>query len=222
MRLRNIPGAEEKISSSGFVVQDPALFRGNWKAGCFGNDAPLALEIGCGKGAFLMEKAALEPDRNFLGIEKMSSVLLRAVEKRELAPELANLFFMRCDAESLPEIFAPGEVDAIYLNFSDPWPKDRHKKRRLTSREFLARYENVMSGNAVLEFKTDNADLFAFSVAELREKQWEILALTEDLHRSPLNEGNVMTEYEKRFSLLGNRICKLAAKPPAKKQREIC
>ena len=212
MRLRNIPGAEEKIEASPFVVQDPASFRGRWKEAVFPGVKRFYLEIGCGKGIFLHTLSERDPETGFLGIEKMSSVLLRAVEKFG-AEEQANLRFLRMDAENITECFAPGEVDRIYLNFSDPWPKDRHHKRRLTSREFLARYAEVLSPGGTLEFKTDNEALFDFSLEELSAVHWTVTAMTRDLHRSPMNEGNVMTEYEDRFSTLGNRILKLIAKP---------
>ena len=213
MRLRNIPGAEEKIEASPFVVQSPERYQGQWKAALFGNDRPLHVEIGCGKGAFLMTLAARHPEINFLGVERMSTVLLRAIEKRETAEDLPNLYFLRFDAENITDVFAPGEVDRIYLNFSDPWPKDRHHKRRLTDREFLARYEKILAPGGKVEFKTDNAALFDFSLEELAARGWKLLAETRDLHKSPMNEGNVMTEYEERFSLLGNKILKLEAAP---------
>ncbi len=213
MRLRNIPGAEEHIAGSPFVVQNPKKMRGRWKEAVFQNGLPLHLEIGCGKGQFLNTLAAMHPEINYLGIEKMSSVLLRAVEKREQAEELKNLFFLRFDAEALTEAFGPGEVDRIYLNFSDPWPKDRHHKRRLTSREYLSRYDEILSPGGVVEFKTDNTGLFDFSLEELAAKGWVVTDVTRHLHKSPMNEGNVMTEYEEKFSILGNRICKLIAHP---------
>ena len=213
MRLRNIPGAEEHLDQSPFVIRDPEAVRGSWKKGVFGNDRPLYLEIGCGKGQFLNALAAMNPEINYLGIEKMSSVLLRAVEKREQAEELRNLFFLRFDAEGLTGVFGPGEVDRIYLNFSDPWPKDRHHKRRLTSREYLKRYEEILSPGGFIEFKTDNTGLFDFSLQELEASGWIVTDMTRNLHKSPMNEGNVMTEYEEKFSILGNKICKLIAHP---------
>lgn len=212
LRLRNIPGAKEKIEASPAVVPDPETRKGQWKQTVFGNGYPLFIEIGCGKGNFICTHAAQHPEINYIGIEKFSSVLLRCIEKQEEAP-LPNLRFLRFDAEEITEIFAEGEVDRIYLNFSDPWPKDRHHKRRLTSREFLARYQKILSKDARLEFKTDNVALFDFSLAELKESGWIVLEKTDDLHRdSKMNEGNVMTEYEHKFSLLGNKICKLIAR----------
>ena len=155
-----------------------------------------------------MDMARLHPEVNFVGIEKYSSVLLRAIQKMEEDP-LANVKFIRMDAEEIGEVFAPGEVDRIYLNFSDPWPKDRHAKRRLESRQFLARYDRILKKDGRIEFKTDNRELFAFALEELEAAGWSADAVTWDLHRDPvLNEGNVMTEYEERFSALGNPICK--------------
>ena len=212
MRLRNIPGAQEEMERNPFVLKAPELNKGHWDT-VFENPGPLHLEIGCGKGRFLQELALRHPEVNYLGIEKFSSVLLRALEKRA-ETDCNNLFFLRFDAEELTEIFAGGEVGKIYLNFSDPWPKARHHKRRLTSREFLARYERILSPGGVVEFKTDNVKLFDFSLEEAEAAGWEVLQVTRDLHRDPvMNEGNIMTEYEQKFSLLGNRICKLIMKP---------
>ena len=145
MRLRNIPGSRETIAASEFVVHEDVMRekKGNWNT-VFGNDNPICIEVGMGKGRFITELAGQNPDKNYVGIEKYSSVLLRALEKRETLPELANLYFLRMDAEDLPEVFEKNEVSAIYLNFSDPWPKDRHAKRRLPSREFLARYDQIL------------------------------------------------------------------------------
>jgi len=167
-----------------------------------------------GKGRFLMDMARLHPDINYVGIEMYDSVLLRALQKREELEEagekLDNLLFMRVDARELPDIFEKGEVQKIYLNFSDPWPKARHAKRRLTSREFLARYEKILISEGVVEFKTDNRELFEFSLEEVKEKDWELLVYTFDLHhQEDMMEGNVMTEYEEKFSSMGNPICKL-------------
>ena len=146
MRLRNIPGAQDAILESPYVVQEPQTKKGHW--GEVREKQPLHIEVGMGKGRFLMDLARLHPDINYIGIEMYDSVLLRALQKREELEEngevYSNLFFMRVDARLLPEIFEKGEVDKIYLNFSDPWPKARHAKRRLTSREFLARYDQIL------------------------------------------------------------------------------
>ncbi len=134
MRLRNIRGSKETIAASDYVVQEPETHKGTWGQ-LFGNEQPVQIEVGMGKGRFIMDMARLHPDRNFVGIEMYDSVLLRAVQKREqLEEDLPNLYFIRMDARNLPDVFEKGEVDKIYLNFSDPWPKERHAKRRLTSR----------------------------------------------------------------------------------------
>ena len=159
MRLRHIPGAEEAIASSPYVIQDPELKKGAWNQ-VFGNSHPIEIEVGMGKGRFLMELALSHPDVNYIGIERYSSVLLKGLQKRARL-ELANIFFLCIDARDMADIFAPGEVSRIYLNFSDPWPKDRHAKRRLTSPAFLSVYEKILSDQGEIEFKTDKQILFA-------------------------------------------------------------
>lgn len=213
MRLRNIPGSRETIAASEFVVHEDVMRekKGNWNT-VFGNTNPICIEVGMGKGRFITELAGQNPDKNYVGIEKYSSVLLRALEKQETLPELTNLYFLRMDAEDLPEVFGKNEVSTIYLNFSDPWPKDRHARRRLTSRQFLARYDQILVPEGRVEFKTDNRPLFDFSLEEVEAAGWKLSASTYDLHRDPvLNEGNVMTEYEAKFSALGNPIHKYIA-----------
>ena len=209
MRLRNIPGSREVIAESKYVVHNETEYKGRWKE-IFQNDNPIHIEIGMGKGTFIMEIAKANPDINFIGIEKYSSVLLRALEKREQYEEsvgtLPNLVFIRMDAEYIEDVFDKDEIDNIYLNFSDPWPKDRNAKRRLTSDRFLGRYKNIMKQSGTVTFKTDNIDLFEYSVETAKEEGWDIIAITRDLHHSEYNEGNVMTEYEKKFSQLGHKI----------------
>lgn len=211
MRLRNIPGADEVVSNSSFCIQNPSAQKGNWK-NIFENTNPIHIEIGMGKGRFLMDLAALNPNINYIGIERYTSVLLRAVQKIQENP-LPNIRFLCVDAATLPEIFAPEEVDRIYLNFSDPWPKDRHARRRLTSTDFLNLYNLFLAKNGRLEFKTDNRDLFDFSIEEIENSPiWKLDVKTYDLHNDPmLNFGNIMTEYEEKFSSKGNPICKLIA-----------
>lgn len=195
------------IAGSRFVVHEPAGYKGKWR-GVFGNDHPIHIEIGMGKGRFMMDLAAANPQINYIGIEKYSTVLLRAVQKME-AQELANLRLIRMDAEEICEVFDKGEVAKIYLNFSDPWPKDRHAKRRLPSRQFLARYHEILAADGRIEFKTDNADLFDFALEELEPAGWKLEAVTRDLHHdAQMLAGNIMTEYEERFSAMGNPICK--------------
>lgn len=211
MRLRNIPGADEAIADSPHCIQEPMAEKGRWHL-IFGNDHPVHIEIGMGKGQFIMQLAKEHPDINYIGIERYSSVLLRALQKMEIEP-LPNIRFLCMDASIITEVFDKEEVAKIYLNFSDPWPKERHAKRRLTSRQFFERYDKILAGNGVVEFKTDNDDLFAFSMEEVAEAGWTLDAHTFDLHHDPvLNEGNVMTEYEEKFSSLGHPIHKLIAR----------
>lgn len=210
MRLRNVPGARDVMAANEYVFTEPEGMAGTWSQ-VFGNSNPIHIEIGMGKGRFITTLASMNPDINYVGIEKYSSVLLRAVEKQdELC--LPNLRFIRMDAENITSVFGKEEVDRIYLNFSDPWPKDRHAKRRLTSRQFFARYDEILKSNGRVEFKTDNRPLFDFSVEEVNEAGWKLSVCTYDLHNDEkLVEGNVMTEYEERFSSQGNPICKLVA-----------
>lgn len=212
MRLRNITGSREVIGESRFVVHEPETCAGSWNR-IFGNENPVHAEIGMGKGKFIMEMAERHPDINYVGIEKYSSVLLRAIQKMEAIEEdgrtLPNVKFIRMDAEDIIKVFGEAELDRIYLNFSDPWPKDRHAKRRLPSGQFLNRYDRILKKDGTIEFKTDNRALFDFAVEELAPAGWRIEELTYDLHADErLNAGNVMTEYEERFSSQGNPICK--------------
>lgn len=210
MRLKHVKGAEEAIAANEYVVHDAKERPGKWQE-LFGNDHPIHIEIGMGKGQFLMELARRNPDINYLGMERYSSVLLRALQKMEEEP-LPNLYFLCEDAAELPEMFANGELNRIYLNFSDPWPKARHAKRRLTSTEFLARYNLVLAADGQIEFKTDNMDLFDFSLESVEEAGWKLVGCSRDLHHDlTMNEGNIMTEYEEKFSAKGNPIYKLVA-----------
>jgi len=212
MRLKHVKGAEEAMLVSPYVLQDPALMRGKWRSELPKTSGRICVEIGMGKGQFLTTLAAQNPDNLYVGIEKYSSVMIRAVQKQEELL-LTNLRLIRIDAEELCEIFEPGEIDIIYLNFSDPWPKDRHAKRRLTSPQFLERYAKVLTADGHIEFKTDNHDLFEYSVTSVEESGWKTLEITRDLHNDEkMNAGNVMTEYEERFSALGNPINKIIFK----------
>lgn len=224
MRLRNIPRANDVIASSPLVIQDPKAQRGQWQK-VFGNDHPIHIEVGMGKGRFITELARKHPEINYIGIERYTSVLLRAVEKlqgkdqadgqeavtREVVPDIPeNLYFICMDATELPEVFAPEEVARIYLNFSDPWPKDRHAKRRLPSRQFLARYDQILKKDGTIEFKTDNRGLFDFALEEIEPAGWRLLMHTFDLHAdAELMKDNIMTEYEEKFASKGNPICKM-------------
>lgn len=208
MRLRNITGSREIIAENRFVIKEPEKYRGKWNEEIFENKGPVHIEIGMGKGRFIMELAEKNPNINYIGIEKYSSVLLRALQKMD-KNELSNLVFIRMDAEYITEVFSENEIDRIYLNFSDPWPKDRHAKRRLMSCNFLNKYRQIMKKGSELEFKTDNRGLFDFALLEAPLAGWEILKLTYDLHNDEdMVRGNIMTEYEERFASEGNPICK--------------
>ncbi len=212
MRLRNITGSREVIAGNDYVIHEPEKMKGCWAREVFKNEGPLHIEIGMGKGKFIMELAEKNPDINYVGIEKYSSVLLRAIQKME-KNELKNLVFIRMDAEYITEVFGRDEIDRIYLNFSDPWPKDRHAKRRLMSGNFLDKYRDILKKDGVVEFKTDNRELFDYALIEAPAAGWEILKKTYDLHNDKeMMEGNIMTEYEERFSSMGNPICKYVIK----------
>ena len=219
MRLRNIPRAEGVLKECSQVIETPEEFRDHWASDVFQNDYPVHIEIGMGKGRFLMALAQKNPQINYIGIERYTSVLLRAVEKLNIYIEenestLPNIRFICMDAQDIANVFAENEVDRIYLNFSDPWPKARHARRRLTSNEFFKLYDQVLTADGTVEFKTDNRPLFDFSVEELETSELFVLdQLSYDLHNdSTMNQGNIMTEYEAKFSSMGNPICKLIAK----------
>ena len=212
MRLRNVRGSIETIAADECVLHDPEdqkAQKGHWHE-LFGNDHPIHIEVGMGKGQFIMTLAQQNPDINYIGIEKYSSVLVRALEKYHTY-DADNIFFLRMDAEDIVDVFDQNEVDRIYLNFSDPWPKDRHAKRRLTSKEYWARYNQILCPEGRVIFKTDNRPLFDFSLEQVEVAGWELDNYTFDLHHSEYAEGNVMTEYEERFTAKGNPICRLVA-----------
>lgn len=210
MRLRNVKGSRETLEASQFVMKDLAAKKGKWRH-VFGNENPIHIEVGMGKGQFIMELARQNPNINYIGIEKYSSVLVRALEKREEAEDMNNLLFIRMEAEDLCDVFDANEVDRIYLNFSDPWPKDRHAKRRLTSKEFFSRYNQILIPDGEVIFKTDNRELFDFSMEQVPLAGWKIRNSTYDLHHSEYAKGNIMTEYEQKFSAKGKAINRLVA-----------
>lgn len=211
MRLRNVKGSRDTIAASEYVIDNETSMKGKWKER-FGNDNPIHIEVGMGKGRFIIDMAKKNPDINYIGIEKFSSVLVRAIEKQN-EEQLPNLLFIRMDAEYIEEVFDKNEIGYIYLNFSDPWPKDRHAKRRLTSVQFLGRYINILDEEGKVTFKTDNRPLFDFSVEQVEEAGWIMDNVTYDLHNSEYAEGNVMTEYEQKFSEMGNPICRMVCHP---------
>ena len=207
MRLKNIKGAREVVEQGIYHINNPKEYKGKWKE-TFNNNNDIYIEIGMGKGDFIIENALRYPNINFIGIEKYDSVLIRAIQKsNEL--ELPNLKLIRMDAEEIEDIFDK-EIELIYLNFSDPWPKDRHAKRRLTSSRFLKRYDNIFKNTKKIIMKTDNDDLFEYSLESLKEYGYNIEYSTNDLYSEDITD-NIATEYEKKFVAKGIKINKLIA-----------
>jgi len=207
MRLRNVKGANETIEKCTFVIKDYKEHKGNYSA-LFDNDNPIHIEIGMGKGDFIIGMAKKYPNINFIGIEKFDSVIVRAIEK--IDEELPNLKLIRMDATEIEEVFNK-EVDTIYLNFSDPWPKKRHSDRRLTSLKFLKRYDNVFKNEKNIIMKTDNRKLFEFSLIEFSNYNYKFEEISLDLYNDDLKD-NVQTEYERKFHNLGFPIYKVIVK----------
>lgn len=191
MRLKCVKGAKEKVESSSYVILDYEKYKGNYKK-IFGNDNPIYIEIGMGKGNFIIENAKRYPNINFIGIEKYDSVIVRAVEKLDdiLLP---NLKLIRMDALNIESVF-DHEIDTIYLNFSDPWPKARHARRRLTSCEFLKKYDKIFNDKCHIIQKTDNRKLFEYSIKSLTDYGYKIEDISLNLY-DDINL-NIQTEYE--------------------------
>ena len=203
MRLKNVKGVNDIIIKGKYYVDNPYQYKGNWNK-LFDNNNPIYIEIGMGKGNFIIENAKRYKDINFIGIEKYDSVIVRAIQKSNDL-ELDNLKIIRIDANKLNEVFDK-EIDTIYLNFSDPWPKDRHAKRRLTSPIFLDIYDNIFKDKKSIIMKTDNIDLFNYSIDSLTNHGYDIIYKTNNL--DCLNEDNIMTEYESKFYNKGIKINK--------------
>lgn len=195
MRLRNVKGANIEVQKSEYVIKNPLDYKGNFKK-FFDNENPIYVEIGMGKGKFIIENAVKNPNINFIGIEKYNSVALRAIQKLENL-NIPNLKIIVFDASNIENLF-DHEIDRIYLNFSDPWPKKRHAERRLTSMTFLNKYENVFKNNKNIIMKTDNRNLFEFSIMNFNNKNYKIIDLSLDLHKDN-DELNIETEYEIKF-----------------------
>ena len=206
MRLRNVKNAKEIVSNSKYVISNPKEYKGKYNE-LFNNNKPICLEIGMGKGDFIINMALQHPDINYIGLEKYQSIVVRAVEKLEKL-EINNLKLICIDALELRDIFAK-EIDTIYLNFSDPWPKKRHAKRRLTSNTFLPIYDGIFKGLKRIVQKTDNVSLFEYSIVSLSNYGYRIVDISLDLHNT--DKENVMTEYERKFSSLGVKINYLEA-----------
>ena len=205
MRLKNVKGAGEKIGKSLYVIDKPSDYKGKYHE-LFNNNNPIYIEIGMGKGTFIVNNAITYPNINFIGIEKYDSVMVRAVEKVE-DKEINNLRFIRMDAIKIEETFDK-EIDRIYLNFSDPWPKVRHERRRLSSPEFLSRYDNIFKENKNIIMKTDNRKLFEYSIISFTNYGYKINEISLNLHHDDIKD-NIETEYEKKFSELGFPIYKI-------------
>ncbi|HHW22516.1 MAG TPA: tRNA (guanosine(46)-N7)-methyltransferase TrmB [Clostridiaceae bacterium] len=218
MRLRNVPNAHEKLSESTNYIRDPQAYKGRWNE-YFKNDNPIYMEIGSGKGQFIIRMASENPDINFIALEKSPVVLLQLIKKIP-SDGLVNLAVISFDAEKLEEIFDSGEINRLYLNFSDPWPKKRHAKRRLTSPRFLEIYKNILKPGSLIEFKTDNRDFFEYSLEEFRSSGYNLLKATYDLYNSDFLEGNIPTEYESKFHNMGVPINKLFAEYDPKNSKE--
>ena len=207
MRLKNIKGASEKILLGKYFISNPSDYKGKWNK-LFNNNNPIYIEIGMGKGNFIIKNALNNPDINYIGIEMYDSVILRAVEKtNEL--ELNNLYLIRMDARLIEDIFDK-EIDLIYLNFSDPWPKERHAKRRLTSPIFLERYDKIFKNNNIIIMKTDNNPLFDYSLETLKEYGYVLSNISRDLHNE--KDNIITTEYEDKFTSIGIKINYLEAR----------
>ncbi len=210
MRMRKKKNCGARMERcSDIWIKNPEENKGKWSS-VFGNDNPIHIEIGCGKGNFILGMAKMYPEVNFIGIEKVEDVLVMAMEKVTDA-ELTNVLFMDMDAERIEEFFTKGEIERIYLNFSDPWKKKKQAKRRLTHKNFLDKYKNVLNEGDYIYFKTDNRPLFEFSLNSFCEENYKLSNISLDLHNSNF-EGNVMTEYEERFSKMGMPIYRLEAK----------
>lgn len=209
MRLRNKPWAKDKLAEhSTIVIQNPAEHKGKWHE-IFGNSQPIHIEVGTGKGGFITGMAKANPHINYIGVELQDSVIIGALE-RILEDPLPNVKLLNENADDLPAFFETGEIDRVYLNFSDPWPKNRHEKRRLTYKRYLNIYEAILVKNGEIHFKTDNQGLFEYSLMSFSANGLLLKAVSLDLHKSEF-EGNVMTEYEQRFASKGNRIYRAEA-----------
>lgn len=205
MRLKCVKGAKEKVESSPYLILNPLEYKGNYQK-LFNNTNPIYIEIGMGKGNFIIENAKKYPDINFIGIEKYDSVIVRAIEKLEQL-ELPNLRLIRIDANNIVDVFDK-EIDLVYLNFSDPWPKARHEKRRLSSHEFLKKYDSIFKNKKNIIMKTDNRKLFEFSIMSYTSYGYKINKISLDLYKDDIS-NNIPTEYEMKFNELGFPIYKI-------------
>lgn len=215
MRVRNKPEALAKLAQyPQYVITNPADYKGKWQT-LFPNEQPLHIEVGSGKGRFINEMAKAHPDINYIGIEMNKNVLVNALDHL-IESQVPNLKLLLVDGRDLVEYFADGEVNQLYLNFSDPWPKKRHEKRRLTYRTFLNTFEHILQDKGEIHFKTDNQKLFEYSLCSFSQYGMTLKQVWLDLHHSDF-EGNIMTEYEEKFSSQGQPIYRVEAQFPSKK-----
>ncbi|MDF2676929.1 MAG: tRNA ((7)-)-methyltransferase [Bacillota bacterium] len=210
MRLRYIEGQYEYLQDNEKAITEPE--KRDYKLNkLFNNPNPIHVELGCGKGKFIRETALQNPDINYFGFEKSVKVAYRCA-KSTIENDPNNYFIVYSNGDILQDVFEPNSIERIYLNFSDPWPKPSHYKRRMTHKNFLDVYRKVFTENGEIHMKTDNNDLFEYSVEQLKEDNWDLILVTRDLHNSPYLQNNVMTEYEEKFVSEGKKINKLIAK----------
>lgn len=210
MRLRHKPWAEDKLNEyPQFVIGNPENYKGKWDT-AFPKKQPLHIEIGSGKGRFITEMAKANPDINYIGIEVYKSVIVAALD-RLIEADLPNVKLLNVNADDLEKFFEKNDVDRVYLNFSDPWPKTRHEKRRLTYKSYLQIYQYILKDHGEIHFKTDNQGLFEYSLMSFSAYGLLLQFISLDLHNSEF-EGNIMTEYEEKFSKKGNRIYRCEVK----------
>lgn len=209
MRLRYVPGQYEFLQQNDKAITEPEKM--SYKLNeVFKNNNPIHVELGCGKGKFLRETALKNQDINYIGFEKSVKVAYRCA-KSTFENDPDNYYIVYSNGDIIKDVFSPKSIDRIYLNFSDPWPKPSHYKRRMTHKSFLDVYRYVLSANGEIHMKTDNDDLFEYSVEQFKEDNWDLNMVVRDLHNSPYNEGNIMTEYEEKFAEEGKPINKLIA-----------
>lgn len=210
MRLRKKPWANKELAINDKLLEEPEKYKGKWRE-FFGNDKPIHVEIGCGKGQFISKMSLKNPDINYIAVERQKLVIVTALRKSREMGVSDNIRFMCADVSDLLNYFEPNEIDRLYINFCDPWPRKKWAKRRLTHKNFLAIYEKLFENGGEINFKTDNRGLFEFSLNEFEaQKGWIMKNITLDLHNSDF-EGNIMTEYEEKFSSKGMPIYRLEA-----------
>lgn len=205
MRQRKVKNVEERLAEyADYLIENPFLMQGKWKE-AFGNDDKILLELGCGKGQFIIAKAKANKELNYIGVEGQQTIILRALEKAS-KEQTTNIRFMMGFIKDVTDIFEEDELSGVFLNFSDPWPKDRHSKRRLTHKNFLEGFKKVSKAGSILEIKTDNEELFEFTLGQIGMMGFEIIELTRNLHLSECTSKNITTEYEDKFKDFGKKI----------------